>query len=122
MHNLVKIAAMGLLLGATGTTAADCTAPDVPTMPSGSTASMEEMLSGQQAVKAFQAANLEYMGCLDPMIAAAKAKADSEEATKDDLKTLKSLEEQYNAAVSEEEDLAGKFNAQIRAYKEANPG
>ncbi len=121
MHNFIKVAVFGLILGTNGAIAADCTAPNVPSMPNGTSASMEEMLAGQQAVKAFQTANLEYMSCLDPMIAAAKDTADGAEATKADMKAVKSLEEKYNAAVSEEEDLAAEFNAQIRAYKEANP-
>ena len=28
----------------------------------------------------------------------------------------------YNAAVSAEEDVAGRFNTEIREYKAANPG
>ena len=38
-----------------------------------------------------------------------------------DKAAVASLEAAYNAAVSAEEDLAGKFNSAIRAYKEANP-
>ncbi|MEZ5568452.1 MAG: hypothetical protein R3E54_08965 [Halioglobus sp.] len=110
------------LLSAGSAWAQDCTAPQAPTIPDGSSASMEQMLEGQQAVKTFQAANSEYMTCLDPQIAAASARATAEEASDGDRAALKSLEEAYNAAVSREEAVAGEFNKQIREYKAANPG
>ncbi len=101
--------------------AEDCTPPELPSLPEGATSSMEQMLAGQQAVKTFQAANLEYMSCMDPKISAAVATATAEDATDADKAAAKALEEAYNNAVSKEEELAGKFNAAIRAYKEANP-
>lgn len=121
MKHYLKLAVLGFSLGAAGHVAAECVAPETPTMPDGSSATMEEMLAGQKAVKAFQAANLEYMTCLDPLIAAATEKATGEAATAEDIAAVKSLEEQYNAAVSSEEELAGQFNTEIREYKAANP-
>lgn len=118
----LKITVLSLALGSVGAQAQDCTAPELPTIPDGSSASMDDMLAGQKAVKAFQAANLEYMNCLDPHISAAQAKAQAEDATEDDMAAIKALEEQYNSAVSREEEVAGQFNTEIREYKAANPG
>ena len=117
--NKIKLALLGLALGSTVSVAGECVAPEPPTVPPGGTASMEQMLTGQKAVKTFQAANIEYMACLEPQITAAQGEveAGSEEASE----TVKKLEERYNEAVSTEEGVAGQFNTEIRAYKAANP-
>jgi hypothetical protein len=119
--NTLKLALAGLMFASTGAMAADCTAPETPTLPDGASSSMEDMLSGQQAVKDFQSANLEYMNCLDPLVTAATEKAVSDGATDEDKAAVKALEESYNSAVSSEEELAGQFNTEIREYKAANP-
>ena len=80
---------------------------------------------GQKAVKAFQTANLEYMGCLEKTFTAAEAEAlesDSEEAKKASQAIYQEAVDAYNAAVSKEEEIAGQFNTEIREYKAANPG
>jgi len=117
----VNLLLAGLAMFSTATMAQDCSAPEVPTMPDGATASYDDMIAGQGAVKAFQAANLEYMNCMEPMINEAITKAQGEDASDEDKARVKTLEEAYNAAVSREEELAGSFNTQIRAYKAANP-
>ena len=117
----IKLAFASLALVSSSSFAQDCTAPDVPTTPDGATSTMEQMLGGQQAVKTFQTANLEYMGCLDPQIKAATEAATADGATEDDKNALRELEAKYNSAVSQEEGVAGEFNTQIRAYKAANP-
>jgi hypothetical protein len=119
--NSIKLALMGLALGSAATFAGDCTPPELPSLADGSTASMDDMLAGQKAVKTFQTANLEYMGCLDPQIAAAADAANADSASNADKAAVKQLEELYNAAVSKEEELAGQFNTEIREYKAANP-
>jgi hypothetical protein len=115
----IKYTALALALGATPALAADCVAPEPPTMPDGASSTMEDMLDGQKAVKAFQAANLEYMKCLEPALAEAEAavKAGDEGADK----TYQKAQETYNSAVSAEESVAGQFNTEIREYKAANP-
>jgi hypothetical protein len=120
--NTIRLAIASLALCTASVHAQDCTAPEVPSLPDGGASTMEQMLEGQQAVKTFQEANLEYMNCLDPQISAAAEKAQDEEASDADRAALQQLEEAYNAAVSKEEELAGQFNAEIREYKAANPG
>jgi hypothetical protein len=126
MMNTVKSVLVGLVLGSAlpsaQAVAEGCTAPDSPTLPDGSTATLEQMLDGQAAVKAYQASNTEYRSCLEPLIGAAETAASAEEPTQEQIDALKALNEQYNASVSAEEDLAGKFNTELKAYKAANPG
>ncbi|MFV0276468.1 MAG: hypothetical protein ACK5HY_04690 [Parahaliea sp.] len=104
---------------------ADCPKPEMPTMPDGASAKMEDMLQGQKAVKTFQTANVDYMKCLEELFNSAEAKIKSGKLTGDDLESTQKIYSEavdaYNAAVSSEETMAGRFNAAIRAYKAANP-
>jgi len=121
--NKLSVFVAGLLFTA-GAAAEDCTSPEAPTLPDGASSSMEQMLEGQKAVKAFQAANLEYMGCLEARFTAAqeaaKSGSDDEKAAAQDNYT--EAMDAYNAAVTREEEVAGQFNTEIREYKAANPG
>jgi hypothetical protein len=116
--NMIKYSALALALGSTSVLAADCEMPAAPTLPDGASSSMEQMLEGQKAVKTFQAANLDYMKCLEPAMAAAAAAIEAGEEGADEK--YKGLEEKYNGAVSVEEEVAGQFNTEIREYKAAN--
>jgi hypothetical protein len=101
----------------------DCKAPDMPSLPDGSSASMEDMLAGQKAVKAFQAGNMEYMQCLEAIYTAAEetAKSAGDSASREaaEAQYTESIEA-YNAAVSAEEEVAGAFNIALRAFKAAS--
>lgn len=120
MMNLLKLAILGLALGSTFSVASDCVKPDKPTVPDGASASLEDMLNGQKAVKSFQAANMDYMKCLEEAHNAAEAAAP--DRSEDEKKAAwDKFEETYNAAVSQEEEVAGQFNTEIREYKAANP-
>ncbi len=121
---LLRTAVVGLALYSASTLAEDCVAPDAPQIPNGASSTMEQMLAGQKAVKAFQTANIEYMGCLESGLSAAEAAL--KEASEEDEPAAKakydSAVETYNSAVSKEEEVAGQFNTEIREYKAANPG
>lgn len=114
-----QLTALALILAGSQTLAADCTAPEKPTVPEGGSATMDQMLEGQKAVKTYQETNLEYMKCLEPAMAEAKLAAEQGEDAA--LERYTAAQEAYNAAVSAEEEVAGEFNTQIRAYKAANP-
>ncbi|MCB1855393.1 MAG: hypothetical protein H6988_02320 [Pseudomonadales bacterium] len=118
--NKLKMAVLGLAFSGTTALAGDCVPPTAPDILEGEDSTMEQMLETQKAVKAFQAANLEYMSCLEPQLAAAEAAA--KEGTEGAAEQYMKLQEVYNAAVSREEEVAGKFNNEIRDYKAANPG
>lgn len=101
---------------------ADCTAPEQPELPDGANASLEEMLAGQKAVKAFQAENKDYRKCVEARIEAARnagEAAETKEAAAVAEETYSAAVESYNAAVAAEEQVAGDFNLQLREYKAA---
>ena len=116
---LAQTAILSLTLGSSVALAQDCTAPTAPQLPDGASSTMEQMLEGQKAVKTYQAANLEYMKCLEPMLAAAEAEL--KEGVEGAAEKYKQVEDSYNSAVSAEEEVAGQFNTEIREYKAANP-
>jgi len=118
--NRIALTLAGLVFAAGAAHAEDCVAPETPVVPDGKTASMDEMIAGQEDVKAFQAANLEYRNCMDPKIVAATANVTSEDASKEDVAKLKELNQAYNKAVTREQDLAEQFNTQIAEFKAAN--
>jgi hypothetical protein len=122
----LRIALLGLALGSAVSMADECVMPAAPQIPEGEDSSLEQMLAAQKAVKEFQAANLAYMNCLEPGITAAeaalKAAAEAKTGEQEAAEQLQKLQETYNAAVSMEEEVAGKFNTEIRDYKTANPG
>ena len=120
--NYIKLTLVGLALVSTASIADDCVGPNPPSVPAGGTAAMEQMLAGQKAVKEFQTANIAYMECLDTKITTATTAATARDASDEAKAALKQLEEEYNAAVSKEEEVAGQFNTAIREYKAANPG
>ena len=120
--NYIKLTLVGLALASTASIADDCVGPNPPSVPDGGSSSMEQMLAGQQAVKEFQAANIAHMECLDKKITTASTAATAKDASDEAKTALKQLEEEYNAAVSNEEEVAGQFNTEIREYKAANPG
>ena len=100
------------------TTMAECTAPDQPSLPDGASSTMDEMIAGQKAVKTFQADAQAYRACLDETIESLRsAAADGDEAAGE---SFAATTDAYNASVAAEEQVANDFNAQIRAYKEAN--
>ncbi len=118
VHSLIAALALG-----SSVAMADCVEPETPSLPDGASATMDDMVAGQQAVKTFQAENLEYMGCLEGEFTAAKKEIEGGEA--EDVKALQSAYEKsvdaYNQAVSTEETVAGQFNTEIREFRAANP-
>lgn len=119
---IVKSAILGMAMGATASYA-DCEAPNEPDMPDGANASMQDMLDGQESVKVFQAANMDYLKCLEAAFAEAEAaakKADGKTQAAKAKATYSKAVEAYNTAVSKEESVAGEFNIQIREYQASN--
>ncbi len=120
--NINSIVALTILLGSS-VTMAECVTPDAPNLPAGASSTMQDMIAGQNSVKAFQTANIEYMGCLEK--AFTEAEASGKEGSDDEKAAATATYEEalskYNDAVSKEEEVAGQFNAEIREYKAANP-
>ncbi len=93
-----------------------CDYPNRANLPNGATASTEEMLAGQKSVKAYMAAMDVYLACIDTeeenSVAALVDASDDEIARREAAITKK-----YNAAVTEMELIAARFNEEVRAYK-----
>lgn len=116
-----SVATITLLLASAVATAADCNKPSKPSLPDGATATKEQMLAGQKAVKAFQSDLFNYRGCLEAIIE--KSRAAAKGAAEGDFEKAQTIYNQatnaYNEAVSMEQDIAGQFNTEIREYKAA---
>lgn len=119
---IVKSAILAMAMGATASYA-DCEAPNEPDLPDGANASMQDMLDGQESVKTFQAANMDYLSCLEAAFTEAEKTAKNAEEKTEAARAMAAYSkavEAYNTAVSKEESVAGEFNTQIREYKAAN--
>lgn len=93
-----------------------CDYPESAEIPNGSTATREEMLAGQQAVKDYIAAMEEYLACIE----------EEEQATLETLPDIsdeervnreRTLTMKHNAAVEEMELVAARFNEEVRVYR-----
>ncbi|MEM6543386.1 MAG: hypothetical protein AAF991_09570 [Pseudomonadota bacterium] len=101
----------------------DCTPPIKPSLPDGATATMQDMLKGQNAVKDYQARNMDYMRCLQTHIdkEGTTVSRSLDSATRAIALTNHGrANTAYNAAVSAEEEVAGDFNIELREFKAVN--
>ncbi len=93
-----------------------CDYPARAKIVNGSTASKEDMLASQKAVKTYMAAMDEYLKCIDEQEKQARAELD--EPTEEELaQRTEMLNKKHNAAVEEMEIVAAEFNEQVRLYK-----
>lgn len=98
----------------------NCERPQRPPVPDGATASRDDMVGGLQAIKDFQTDNVTYMKCLETEFTAAKTNAGrspdpAERAVAQSI--YQELVNSYTTAVSEEEEVAGDFNVELREFK-----
>jgi hypothetical protein len=110
--------AIALTAALSGAAYADCPYPAAPTnLPDGRTATMEDMLAGQKAVKEYQKAIDVYVACidkeLDDKIAAGGDSLKPQQKT--DLQKMEA--QKHNAAVDQEQSVADRFNEQVKAFK-----
>jgi hypothetical protein len=121
LHSLAVVAAL-----AAGNAYAACSYPTAPdTIPDGNTATLEQMVATQKAVKAFDEAINAYTSCLKLESDAALAKvaegpddAKKKEEQKKDLERMQV--QKHNAAVEADEALAARFNEQLKTFKAKN--
>jgi hypothetical protein len=110
--------AIALTAALSGAAYADCPYPAAPTnLPDGRTATMEDMLAGQKAVKEYQKAVDAYVACIDKELDDKLAQGG--DSIKPQQKTdLQKMEAQkHNAAVDQEQSVADRFNEQVKAFK-----
>jgi hypothetical protein len=110
--------AIALTAALSGAAYADCPYPAAPTnLPDGRTATMEDMLAGQKAVKEYQKSIDVYVACidkeLDDKIAAGGDSLKPQQKT--DLQKMEA--QKHNAAVDQEQSVADRFNEQVKAFK-----
>lgn len=109
------------LIAALATSAAQaaCIYPRAPeSLPDGATATYDQMVAAQQAVRQFDADVTAYNACLDMELQAIMANPEIDDARKAELASMQV--KKNNAAVDEAQSVADRFNEQLRAYKEAN--
>jgi hypothetical protein len=100
---------------------ADCSYPTPPEkLPDGNTATMEEMVSAQKAVKEYDKAINAYMACIklefDSAIASGGDKlTDQQKADMERVEVQK-----HNAAYDQLQSVADRFNEQVRVFKSKN--
>jgi hypothetical protein len=112
------LAAFVTLSLAAGTAYAECSYPKAPDkIPDGNTATLEEMIAAQAAVKNYDKEINAYTDCIKLEYDSDMAK---DGATYSDAKK-KALEKRQiqktNAAVDEDQQVAARFNEQLKAYK-----
>jgi phage-related tail protein len=117
---------MKALLAATATAAlsltapvyADCTYPQAPSkIPDGASATLEEMLAGQKAVKEYQKAMDDYVGCIDKELADKLAKGGDQLKPEQKTDMQKVETQKHNAAIDQEQAIADRFNEQVKVFK-----
>jgi hypothetical protein len=108
------------LLGA-GAAHAACSYPRAPQkMPDGNSASMEEMVEAQKAVRKYDADINAYVACLK-LEHEQQLAQDSDALSEDQKKYMARLQVQkHNAAIDELEAVAARFNEQVKVFKAKN--
>jgi hypothetical protein len=102
---------------AAGPAFAQCSAPDnAVQIPDGTTATREEMVAAQKAVQAYDTAVKTYTDCLQ------QEQADKIAAGGDKAKLQKEYSKLNNDQVEKVQQLADKFNAELKAYKAKTSG
>jgi|SRR5690606_34309421 hypothetical protein len=99
---------------------ADCTYPKKPgRIPDGNTATRDEMLAAQRVVKQYQADITAYLECLKAEHQAALDKDPSLSQKQKDQMTAR-YTQKNDAAVDEAQEVANRFNEQLRVYRAKN--
>ncbi len=103
---------------AAGAAYADCPYPVAPAkIPDGATATLEEMLAGQKAVKEYEKAINDYNACIDKALEDDIAKAGDQLKPQQKADMQKIEAQKHNAAVDQLQSVADRFNEQIKVFK-----
>jgi hypothetical protein len=125
MKSLMAIAATAVL--SAGTAYADCSYPPPPDhIPDGNTATLQEMVEAQKAVKEYDKAINAYVACiqLERTDAVTKIAKPGETPTAEQKKAMDDMErvevQKHNAAIDQLQSVAARFNEQVKVYKAKN--
>ena len=125
MKVLIAIASTAVL--SAGAAYADCSYPTPPDhIPDGNTATLQEMVEAQKAVKEYDKAINAYVACiqLERNDAVGKIAKPGEKPTADQKKAMDDMErvevQKHNAAIDQLQSIADRFNEQVKVYKAKN--
>ncbi len=113
------LSAMALAAALTaGPVYADCPYPPAPDkLPDGASATLEEMVEGQKAVKAYDKAINDYVACIDRELDEAIKKGGDQlkPQQKTDMQHVEA--QKHNAAIDQLQSVADRFNEQVKVFK-----
>ncbi|TLY52261.1 MAG: hypothetical protein E6K50_07080 [Gammaproteobacteria bacterium] len=116
MKALLAMALTAALMAATAY--ADCPYPPAPDkLPDGASATLEEMIAGQKAVKAYDKAINDYVVCIDHELDAAIAKGGEQLKPQQKADMQKVEAQKHNAAIDQLQNIADRFNEQVKVFK-----
>ncbi len=98
-----------------------CDYPARALIPNGSTATKDDMLTGQRGVKTYVSEMEVYLECIVEEEKTAVAAIDDMEPEVEQQRQ-DMMNKKYNAAVDEMERVAAQFNAEVQAYKAKDKG
>jgi hypothetical protein len=113
---MIRLTLALLVLAASGAAQAACIYPRAPErLPDGATASYEEMVAAQKAVKQFNEDINAYNSCLDLEMTTLEQSGTYDENRLAELRAMQA--KKNNAAVDEVQSVADRFNEQLRIFK-----
>jgi hypothetical protein len=116
MKMLLTAAAVAVL--AAGTAYADCPYPAAPDrIPDGATATLDEMLTGQKTVNAYNKAVNEYVACIDKELDDNIAKQGDKLKPQQKTEMQRVEAQKHNAAIDQLQSIADRFNEQVKVFK-----
>lgn len=98
-----------------------CNYPAKISVANGATATKEEMIASQTAVKKFVADMEIYLACIVDEEKSARAMMGEMEAEQEQQRE-EMLNKKYNAGVEQMEKVAAAFNSEVQAYKARDDG
>jgi len=120
-QDLVMKALFAMALTAALTAApvrADCPYPAAPDkLPDGSSATLEEMVAGQKAVRTYDKAINDYVSCIDHELDEAIKKGGDQLKPQQKLDMQHVEAQKHNAAIDQLQNIADRFNEQVKVFK-----
>ena len=112
------VLAMAFAAALSGAAYADCPYPAAPEkLPDGASATMDEMVAGQKAVRAYDKAIQEYVACIDKELDEKIAKAGDQLKPQQKADMQKVEAQKHNAAIDQDQSIADRFNEQVKVFK-----
>ncbi len=111
---------LGLLSGS-ASAQVQCTAPFLPVVPDGATASEEQLNSIREQVEAFLRDSDGYQNCLVTSLRTLEAEAARDPDEEVDPSVRRTTVARVNSNQNQKIRISEEFNAAARAYNEANP-